>query len=440
MSQPIVAIVGRPNVGKSTLFNRLAGSFLAIVEDKPGTTRDRLYDDIVWRGCNLTLVDTGGLETKPTSDLTARVKAQVEAAIEEADALILVVDVKDGITAADLDIAEWLRRSGRPLVLAANKADNPTLENAAVEFYQLGLGEPLPISAYHRKGSDDLMERVIALLPPSPPPAPEPPMMKVAIVGRPNVGKSTLLNALLGKERAIVSEVPGTTRDALDTPCSFDSHKALLIDTAGIRRRGHIGTGVELYSTLRALRAIARSDVTLLLLDAIEGITAQDAHIAGYIHQAGKGMVLLVNKWDVAPTKDEAAYTQAIQEKLRFMPYVPILFISAMLGKGVKDTLPIAYQIYQERQRLIPHAELAELMQKAVSAHPPPTVKGKQLKVLELAQTEVNPPTFTFYVNDPKLMHFSYTRYLENRLRQSLGFFGTPLRLIFKRRSKGRAR
>jgi len=436
MPKPIVAIVGRPNVGKSTLFNRLVGKRLAIIEDLPGTTRDRLYADIAWRDSSLTIIDTGGLFPIPPSELAQRVKEQVEVAIEEADVIIFLVDVVDGGTIMDKEIAEILRRCDKPVMLAANKADNERRQSEALQFYELALGDPLPISAYHDIGIDELLDKVVDNLPFFPPEE-ELEMMKVAIVGRPNVGKSMLLNAILGQERAIVTDTPGTTRDAIDTIFEYNGDCMLLIDTAGIRRRGRIEGGIERYSVARALRAIGRADVALLLTEATEAITAQDAHIAGYIQQAFKGMVLVVNKWDlVEEVADRRQYATEIQQKLKFMPYTPILFVSAKFGRGVENVLTAAREVFEERKKRIPTSLLNTVIRDAVAAHAPPSVGGKRLKILYATQAEKSPPTFVLFVNDASLMHFSYQRYLENRLRQSFGFQGTPLRLIFKRRGE----
>ena len=436
MTKPIVAIVGRPNVGKSTLFNRLVGKRLAIIEDEPGTTRDRLYADIDWKGSNLTLIDTGGLVPVPPSELAQRVKEQVEVAIEEADAIIFLVDVLDGVTHMDKGIAELLRRCDKPVMLAANKADNEQRSLDALQFYELALGDPLPISSYHDIGVAEFLDRVVESLPYFPPEE-EPEMMKVAIVGRPNVGKSMLLNAILGKERAIVTETPGTTRDAIDTIFEHNSERMLLIDTAGIRRRGRVEGGIERYSVARALRAISRADVALLITEATEPVTAQDAHIAGYIQQACKGIVLVVNKWDlVEEMADHRQYTREIRQRLKFMPYVPILYISAKFGQGIDGVLNGAREIFEETKKRVPTALLNSVVRDAVAAHAPPSRAGKKLKILYVTQAEVSPPTFVFSVNDPALLHFSYQRYLENALRRSFGFQGTPLRLIFKRRGR----
>jgi len=431
-SKPIVAIIGRQNVGKSTLLNRLAGKRVAIVEDQPGTTRDRIFANVSWQGVEFILVDTGGLELGAESTIAQGVRQQAEAAVSEADALIFLVDVVDGVVPADQEIADQLRQVSKPMVLVANKADNSRLEAEAVEFYQLGLGEPLPISAYHGRGTSALLDRVIALLPSPPPAEAEPEIMKMAIVGRPNVGKSTLLNALLGGPRVLVDEAPGTTRDAIDTLLDFEGQSMLLIDTAGIRRRGRRGVGVERYSALRALRAIDRADIALLLLDATELVTAQDTHIAGYIQQAAKGIVLIVNKWDLAVNKKPVEFTRYIKSQLKFVAYAPVIYVSAKLGQGVKKVIPEVLQVYQERFKRLATAEVNEVIQRAAKAHILPRVGGKQLKIRYATQAEVNPPTFVFFVNDTKLVHFSYQRYLENKLRRSFGFAGTPLRLVFK--------
>ena len=438
MTKPIVAVVGRPNVGKSTLFNRLIGERLAIIEDIPGTTRDRVYGDISWGEHELTLIDTGGLEPRPASDLWQKVKYQAEVAIEEADVVIFMVDVQDGVTIPDSEVAEALRRSQKPIILAVNKADNDRRRAQAFQFHELGIGEPIAISAYHGTGVVDLMDEVVAKLPPPTHTVEEPGMLKIAIVGRPNVGKSMLLNAILGQERAIVSEIPGTTRDAIDTVFEHEGERMLFIDTAGIRRRGRIEGGIERYSVMRSLRAISRADVAILVTEAAEVITAQDTHIAGYVHQAFKGMVLVVNKWDLAGEleMDATSCTTEILQRLKFFPGVPILFVSAQFGEGVDQVLPASKKIFQDRQKRIPTALLNEEVQKFLSSHSPPSLRGRQLKISYVTQAEVNPPTFVFFVNDPKLLHFSYQRYLENRLRDTFGFGGISLKLIFKRKSK----
>ncbi|MBM3183634.1 MAG: ribosome biogenesis GTPase Der, partial [Chloroflexi bacterium] len=334
--KPVVAIVGRANVGKSTLFNRLANEKLAIVEDLPGTTRDRVFADISWQGRAITLVDTAGLEPKPGSSLAQKIKYQVEAAIAEADVLVFMVDIRDGVIAADQEIADRLRGRGKPVILVANKADNVKLESQGSDFYRLGLGSPVTASAHHGRGVNELMDKVISLLPLPVPEEAEYEMPKLAIVGRPNVGKSMVLNAIVGEERAVVDEVAGTTRDAVDTVYQYGDQKLLLIDTAGVRRRGRVGTGVEYYSVIRTLRAINRCDIALLVTDATEFIAAQDIHIAGYIKQACKGMVLLVNKWDLVSDTPQSAYAEQIEQRLKFMSHAPVLYVSAKTGRGVK--------------------------------------------------------------------------------------------------------
>ena len=436
MSKPIVAIVGRQNVGKSTLLNRVAGKRLAIVADLPGTTRDRIFASVSWEGVEFTIVDTGGLELEPHSTIAQEVKEQVEVAIAEADVIIFLVDVKGGVTASDLEIADMLRQVSKPILLVANKVDNAKLEAAAVEFYELGLGEPLVVSAYHGRGTAALLDRTISLLPAPLPVEAKAEVMKVAIVGRPNVGKSMLLNAMVGGKRAIVDDIPGTTRDAVDTLVDFDGQGVLLIDTAGIRRRGRLGVGVERYSVLRALRAIDRADIALLVLDATEMVTAQDTHVAGYILQATKGIVLVVNKWDLIADTDITEWNRYIGSELRFMAYAPVLYISAKFGRGVDKIIPQVRQVYEERLKRLSTAVVNDVIQQAVAAHNPPRRGGKQLKIRYATQAEVNPPTFVFFVNDAKLVHFSYRRYLENKLRQSVGFEGTPVRLIFKTRGE----
>jgi len=434
--KPIVAIVGRQNVGKSTLLNRMVGRRLAIVEDLPGTTRDRVIASVNWRDMEFTFVDTGGLEFAASSTIAHGVQEQIETAIAGADVILFLVDAKSGVIAADLEMAEKLRRVEKPMLLVANKADNEKLEAGAAEFYQLGLGEPVVISAYHGRGTAELLERIVALLPTPVTVATEPEIMKIAIVGRPNVGKSMLLNSLVGEKRAIVDDAPGTTRDAIDTVVDFDGQSVLLIDTAGIRRRGRIGRGVEHYSVLRALRAIDRADVVLLVLDAIEMITAQDMHIAGYIQQATKGVVVLVNKWDLVEGKNLGEWNRYLGSQLKFMAYAPVIYTSAKFGEGVDRIIPEARRIYQQRLKRLATAEVNDVVQEAVAAHVRPRKGSKQLKILYATQAEVNPPTFVFFVNDANLVHFSYRRYLEGRLRKAFGFTGTPLRLVFRTRGE----
>lgn len=432
MNQRVVAIIGRQNVGKSTLLNRLAGHRISITEDLPGTTRDRIAVTISWQGREFTLVDTGGLEMQSEGGIARRVREQVTTAIAEADVILFVVDAKDGVTPPDQEVADMLRRANKPVLLVVNKADNPQLEAGAAVFYQLGFGDPLPISAYHGRGTIDLLDKITAMLPETPPAEVQENIIKVAIVGRPNVGKSMLLNALVGEERVIVDETPGTTRDSVDTLVDFQGQSVLFIDTAGIRRPGRVEEKVERYSVGRAMQSIERADIALLVTDATEPLTAQDLHIAGYVQEAAKGIILVVNKWDLVKGRDTKEYERYIRSRLKFMPYTPVLFTSAMFGQGVDKIMSLVRQVYDSRLKRVPSAAVNSIVREAFAAQTPPRTGRKQLKVYKATQTAVNPPTFAFYVNEPKLVHFSYQRYLENRLRQAFGFVGTPLRLVFK--------
>lgn len=442
--KPIVALVGRPNVGKSTLFNRLIGERRAIVEDLPGTTRDRLYGDSDWNGRVFTVVDTAGLLLEeddltpgtPQLEIARRVREQAEVAIAEADAIIFIVDTREGLTAADAAVADVLRRADKPVVLAANKADNRERALDAVEFYALNLGEPIPMSAYHGIGVGDVLDRVVEALPVAAEEAGEA-AVKIAIVGRPNVGKSSLLNRLLGQERSVVSEVPGTTRDSIDTLIEVAGVQALLIDTAGVRRRGKIERGIERYSVMRSLRAIERSDVALLLIDASEGVTAQDTHVAGTILESLKGVAILVNKWDLVVKDNDTfnAFSRHVRDAFKFIPYAPLLFISAKTGQRVDRVLPLALEIAQERQRRIPTSELNALLRRAVYEHPPTAIhKGAHLRLYYATQPQTAPPVFLFFANNAEQVHWGYARYLENRIRERYGFTGTPIKIVFRSR------
>ncbi|MDD4876641.1 MAG: ribosome biogenesis GTPase Der [Dehalococcoidales bacterium] len=434
VGKPIVAIIGRQNVGKSTLLNRVAGKSIAIVADLPGTTRDRIFADVSWQGTEFTLIDTGGLGPKPQSIITQGVSDQVDVAIADADVIIFLLDAAAGVVPADLEIADRLRQVNKPIVLVANKADNVKLQAEAVEFYELGLGEPLVISAYHKRGIAELLDKIISILPTPLLVESDLDMIKVAIIGRPNVGKSMLLNALLGKERAITSDIPGTTRDTVDTIVDFDGQSMLLIDTAGIKRRGRIGAGVDRYSVIRTLRAIDRADIVLLIIDTTELLAAQDMRIAGYIQQALKGVLLIINKCDLVDVEDIAEVSKEIRRQFKFMPYAPILCISALFKQGVDKIIPQVKQIYQERFKRISTSKVNDVVQQAAAAHNLPRKGKKQLNILHATQAEVDPPTFVFFVNDTSLIHFSYRRYLENKLRQSFDFTGTPIQLVFKAR------
>jgi GTP-binding protein len=447
MTRPIVAIVGRPNVGKSTLFNRLIGERRSIVEGMPGTTRDRLYGVTEWNGVDFTVVDTAGLlladedADLPLAEITHRASEQAELAMAEADVILFMVDARAGMTSADAEIANTLRSSQKPVILAANKADNQERQLDAVEFYALNIGEPIPMSAYHNLGTGDMLDRVVEALPPRPLEEDDPNRVRVAIVGRPNVGKSQLLNALLGQQRSVVSSIPGTTRDSIDTDLMVEETPVTLIDTAGIRRSGKIQRGVERYSVMRTLRAVERCDVALLLIDAVEGITAQDTHIAGMILEAKKGVALLVNKWD-ALEKDTYTineYTNGIQDAFRFMTYAPILFISALSGQRVQKVLPLALEIARERHKRISTSALNELLRQAIYKQPPmATKKGAHLRIYYATQPQVAPPVFLFFANDREMVHWSYGRYLENRIREQYGFMGTPLSIVFRSRERER--
>ncbi|MEJ2010665.1 MAG: ribosome biogenesis GTPase Der [Anaerolineales bacterium] len=457
MERPVVALVGRPNVGKSTLFNRLAGERLAVVDDTPGTTRDRLVAETEWNGVVFDIVDTGGIDPTDLSrreplsigskDYIEQVRKQAIMAARDADAVLFLVDVESGITPADEEIAQILRRQQRrvkgkaepPILLVVNRCDNKARRDQAAEFYGLGMGDPVPVSALHGRGTGDLLDLLITALGEPQPEGTEPEdTLHVAIAGRPNVGKSSLLNRILGEERVLVSEIPGTTRDAVDTRITLYETPITLIDTAGIRRRGKIEPGVEKYSVLRALKAIDRADVVLLLIDATQGIIAQDTHIAGLVVDKLKSVVVLVNKWD-AIEKDSYTmldFSDRVRHELNFMDYVPILFISAKTGQRVEQVLPTALQVQEERLRRISTGELNRMLQDALSEHAPPARSGKRLKFFFASQVRVDPPTFLFHVNDPRLVHFTYKRYLENQLRARYGFLGTPLRLVFRPRSE----
>lgn len=449
MTKPIVALVGRPNVGKSTLFNRIIGERLAIVEDLPGTTRDRLYADGEWIGSSFTLVDTGGIElvqgerrgSEPLSissaDFRREIRQQAQIAIDESDVILFLVDAKEGLTGGDQDVAEVLRRSQKPVVLAANKADNAGRRADALEFYELGLGEPFAISALHGLGVGDLLDEVVKNFPASPEEEDED-ILKISIIGRPNVGKSSLLNALLGQERVIVSDIPGTTRDAIDMRVVSDGEPVLLIDTAGIRRRGRIEQGVEKYSVMRALRAVQRSDVVALVIDAAQGLTAQDAHVVSYALDEWKGMMLLVNKWDLVEKDSNTLqeFTRELRAELKFIDYVPILFISALTRQRVQKVIPLARAIQSSRQLRVPTSALNKLVQDAAVKHRAPSKTGKQLRIYYATQVDTAPPTFMFFVNDVELVHFTYQRYLENQIRLAYTFEGTPIKLVFRAREE----
>jgi GTPase len=436
--KPILALVGRPNVGKSTLFNRLIGEYRAVVHDQPGTTRDRLYGTVEWRARTFALVDTGGigLETGQ-GDLLTDVRAQAEEAMREADVIVLVVDAATGLTAADEALAEYLRRSTKPIILAVNKTESVKRQYDATEFYVLGLGDPLPISALHGDGSGDLLDAITDWFPKTREEEEERPAVAIAIVGRPNVGKSSMLNTLVGTQRSIVRDEAGTTRDAVDTEIERDGQRILLIDTAGIRRRGRIAPGVEKFSVLRAVRAIERADVAVLLVDATEGVLAQDTHVAGFVDEAARGLIIAVNKWDLVEKhpKTQQEYTAIVRRELKFADWAPVLFISAKTGQRVNRVVEKSLEVQEQRTRRVPTPQLNDLIRRAVQNHPL-SERGRTLKIYYTAQTDVSPPTFTCFCNDPKLVHFSYVRYLDNTLRNAYSFEGTPIRIHFRGRAE----
>ncbi|HCS40773.1 MAG TPA: ribosome biogenesis GTPase Der [Anaerolineaceae bacterium] len=453
MAKPVVALVGRPNVGKSTLFNRLCGERLAIVDDTPGTTRDRLFAVGEWSGVQFDIVDTGGIDPTTASsksplsigsaDFISEIKSQALLAITEADVVMFLVDAISGVTPADFEVAQILRQSQKiidgvaypPVLLVVNKADSARQRDLVNEFYELGLGVPWPISSVHGTGTGDLLDELLSNFP-EPEPEEDDDSVKVAIVGKPNVGKSSLLNKLAGEERSIVSPIAGTTRDAIDTKLMIEDIPVTLIDTAGIRRRGKVEPGVEKFSVVRSMKAIERCDVALLLIDAVEGISAQDTHIAGYIKDELKSAVVVVNKWD-AIEKDNytmANYSERIRQELNFMDYVPILFISAKSGQRVDQVMPMALKVQEERLAHVSTGSLNRILQKAQSVHAPTSKTGTSIKLFYGTQVRTDPPTFMIYCNNPKLAHFTYLRFIENQIRLEYPFTGTPIRLVMKPR------
>jgi len=453
MTKPVVALVGRPNVGKSTLFNRLCGERLAIVDDTPGTTRDRLFAEAEWSGRVFDVVDTGGIDPRAGShgaplsvgsaDFIEEIRAQAEVAVTEADVVLFLVDATSGVTPADKEVAGLLRKAQKvvdgiahpPILLVVNKSDSDRQREMAHEFYELGLGEPYSISAVHGTGTGDLLDVLLTVLP-QVEQAVEDDSVKIAIVGKPNVGKSSLLNRLVGEERSIVSDIPGTTRDAVDTAITYEGIPVTLIDTAGIRRRGKIDPGVEKFSVVRSMRAIERCDVALLMIDAVEGISAQDTHIAGYVKDEWKSTVVIVNKWDLLE-KDNFTmqqFTERIRNELNFMDYVPLLFISAKTGQRVEQVLPLALRVQEERLARINTGALNRILQSAQDLHAPTSRTGSSIRLYYGTQVRSDPPTFMIYCNNPRLAHFTYIRFLENQIRKEYPFTGTPIRIVLKPR------
>lgn len=436
MSRPIVAIVGRPNVGKSTLFNRIVGDRISIVEDEPSITRDRIYGDGEWLNNHFLLVDTGGIDLDSETELKEEVRKQTKVAIEEAEVILFVVDGRTGIQPMDQEVANMLRKSNKPIVLVVNKADSKQIEEEIkYDFYELGLGEPYLISAEHGLNIGDLLDEVITHFPEEEPKEEED-RIGISVIGRPNVGKSSLVNSILGVDRVIVDDAPGTTREAVDTYFRVGDSNFVIVDTAGIRKKGKVKPGVEKYSVIRALKAIERSDVVLLVLDATEGITQQDKKVAGYAHEEGKGMVIVVNKWDLIDkeTDIDRRYAEEIRYEAGFLNYAPISFVSALTGKRVYEILDIVEYVAEQHARRVKTNTLNNVIEEATAVSEPPSNKGKRLKIYYATQPRVKPPVFVLFVNDPDLMHFSYKRYLKNSLRENFGFAGTPIKIISRER------
>lgn len=439
MTKPIVAVIGRPNVGKSTFFNRLAGKRISIVEDTPGVTRDRIYTEVEWLDHRFSLIDTGGLEPSTSELIPSQMRYQAELAIETADVIIFLVDGRVGLTAQDREIAELLRKNHKPILLVVNKVDSHVHSEHYYDFYELGLGDPIEISSEMAYGIGDLLDQVVSHFPHGENISEDEELIKVAVIGKPNVGKSSLVNHLLGEERVIVSDIAGTTRDAIDTPFSVDGQNYLLIDTAGLRRKSKIHDDVEHYSVIRAIAAIERADVCLLMIDGREGVTEQDKKVAGLSHENGKAMLILVNKWDLVEkdSKTINSMTKDIRRELGFCQYAPILFVSVATGQRLNRILPMIQHIANQNALRVQTGVLNEVVAEATLMKQPPSDKGKRLKIYYITQVSVKPPTFILFINDKELTHFSYLRYLENRIRESFGFEGTPLRFMYREKSGG---
>ena len=439
MSKPIVAIVGRPNVGKSTLFNVIAGDSIAIVKDTPGVTRDRIYADCSWLNYNFTLIDTGGIEPDSSDVILSQMRDQAQIAIDTADVIIFLVDVRQGLTDADGKVADMLRRSQKPVVLCVNKVDSfKKMEADVYEFYNLGIGDPIPVSASNHQGVGDLLEAVSDHFKKDGSESDDDDRPRIAIVGRPNVGKSSIVNRLVGEKRVIVSDIAGTTRDAIDTPLKRNGREYILIDTAGLRRKSKIHEDLERYSIIRTVTAVERADVVVMVIDAAEGVAEQDAKIAGIAHERGKGVIIAVNKWDAVEKDDKtiSKMTEKIKQTLAYMPYAEFVFISAKTGQRLDKLFELIDMIIENQSMRIATGVLNEILAEAVAMQQPPSDKGRRLKIFYMTQISVKPPTFVVFVNDKKLMHYSYTRYIENQIRNAFGFRGTPLRFIIRERKE----
>lgn len=439
MSRPVVAIVGRPNVGKSTLFNTLAGDKISIVQDTPGVTRDRIYADVTWLNYNFTIVDTGGIEPESNDIILRSMREQAEIAISTADVIMFITDVRKGLVDADGKVADMLRRSGKPIVLVVNKVDSFEKYMPDVyEFYNLGLGDPVPVSAASQLGIGDMLDEVAKYFNESATEEQEDERPRIAIIGKPNVGKSSIINKLLGEDRVIVSDIAGTTRDAIDTTITRNGNEYVFIDTAGLRRKNKIKEEIERYSIIRTVSAVERCNVAVLVIDAEEGITEQDTKIAGIAHERGKGMIIVVNKWDAIEKNDKTIYkfTQDIRQKLSYMPYAELLFVSAKTGQRLPKLFDTIDAVIENHSLRIATGVLNEIMSEAVALNQPPSDKGKRLRLYYITQVSVKPPTFVIFVNDRELMHFSYTRYIENKIREAFGFSGTPLKFIIRERKE----
>lgn len=434
MSKPIVAVVGRPNVGKSTFFNRIVGKRISIVEDTPGVTRDRIYAEAEWNGASFALIDTGGIEPSTADVILSQMREQAQIAMEMADVILFMVDGKEGLTASDREVANMLYRTGKEVVLAVNKLDKGTPPDDFYDFYELGLGEPIPISSANMLGLGDLLDAVLSKINPADFEEDEEDVIKFCVIGKPNVGKSSLINSLLGENRVIVSDIAGTTRDSIDSPFEYEGQQFTLIDTAGIRRKSRVQEDIEKYSIIRAIAAIERSDVCALMIDASEGVTEQDKKIAGMAHEAGKGVIIIVNKWDLVEkeTNTMKEYTKEIRKELIFLSYAPVLFISVQTGQRVNKIMELVIRVANQCAMRVPTGQLNTLISDAVLMNQPPSDKGKKLKIYYATQVGVKPPLFSFKINDRELMHFSYARYLENKIREGFGFEGTSIKFVFR--------